>query len=342
MPMIPRPARILSRRNIAQASMRRLHPPKGFSLPEMMVALALMAVLVLPLSNMLSPALDLRAKVETDARLELLKTAAQGAYKSELARVDAQSGAVITLLDGTLSPVSANASGACASTSTTFAPLQRYLQMSSTDAYRDGWGQGLCVLITARQTATQSGVSYQYHNFALVSPGRDGAIDAATTLTGTSFSLGGDDKGAYIDGRSLVAGQVDITLAQVKRVSDAVQSYFLARYLSNADRDTALDYFAKNTRAGATTGEYDATGSLVNTGGGAVAMTSNGIADALGLTTLDLTDPWGGVLQLDNSSDMVRNPENATTTQRTPPFTARVTTTLPGGASIVRTAVGSY
>jgi prepilin-type N-terminal cleavage/methylation domain-containing protein len=315
---------------------------KGFSLPEIMVAIALMAVLVLPLAQMLSPALDLRAKVETDARLELLKTAAQGAYKSELASIDAQSSAVVTLTDGTLSPVAANAAGACASTSTTFAPLRRYLQMSSTDAYRDGWGQGLCVLITTRQTATQSGVSYQYHNFALVSPGRDGAIDVATTLTGTSFALGGDDKGVFIDGRSLIAAQVDLTLAQVKRAADAVQAYFLARYLSNSDRDTAMDYFAKTARSGAASGEFDGSGAVPSTGGAAVPMTSIGIGDALGLSVLDLTDPWGGVLQLDNSSDAVRSPDNSTVTMRSPPFTARVSTTLPGGAAIVRTAVGTY
>ena len=308
----------------------------------MMVAVALMAVLVLPLSQMLSPALDLRAKVETDSRLELLKTAAQGAYKSELASIDNVASAVMTLADGTLAPVAANAAGACPSTSTTFAPLQRYLQMSSTDAYRDGWGQGLCVLMTVRQTGTQSGVSYWYHNYALVSPGRDGAIDAATVLTGTSFTLGGDDKGVFIDGRSLVAAQVDLTLAQVKRASDAVQAYFTARYLSNSDRDTAIDYFTKTSRTGATGGEFDGTGTLLSTGGIAVAMTSNGIADALGLTTLDLTDPWGGTLQLDNSSDNVRSPDNSSVTLRTPPFTARISTTLPGGASIVRTAVGTY
>jgi len=329
-------------RQLCSTSRNHSRIQRGFTLPEIMVAIALMAVLVLPLTQMLSPALDLRAKVETDARLELLKIAAIGAYKSELVSIDAQSTAVVTLNDGTLSPVTPNAAGACASTSTTLSPLQRYLQLSSTDAYRDGWGQGLCILITTRQTATQAGVSYQYHNFALVSPGRDGAIDAATNLTGTSFTLGGDDKGAFIDGRSLVATQVDLTLAQVKRAADAVQAYFLARYLSNADRDTAMNYFATTNRSGATSGEFDVNGSLPSTGGVAVAMTSSGIVEALGLSTLDLTDPWGGILQIDNSSDSVRNPENSTASMRSPPFTTRVSTTLPGGASIVRTAVGTY
>jgi len=315
---------------------------RGFSLPEVMVAIALMAALVLPLAQMLSPALDLRAKVETDARMELLKTAALGAYKTELASIDAQAGAVMTLLDGTVSPVEPSESGACASTSSTFEPLQRYLQMSSTQAFRDGWGQGLCVFITPRQTGTHSGVSFQYHNVAFVSPGRDGAMDAGTSLTGTSFTLAGDDKGAFIDGRSLVASQVDLTLAQVKRVADAAQAYFKARYLSNSDRDTAINYFTKTARSGAFGGEFDATGMLVNTAGAAVPMTSGGIGDALGLTVLDLTDPWGGVLQLDNSSDLVRNPENATSTMRTPPFTARIWTSLPGGAVVMRTAIGAY
>ncbi|MBD8051084.1 type II secretion system protein [Limnohabitans radicicola] len=315
---------------------------RGFTLAEMMVAVALMGLLMIPLSNMLSPALDLRAKVETDTRLELLKQAAVGAYRTEMATVDAQPSAIMALQAGTMAPVAANASGACASAAATFAPLARYLQMSTTDAYKDGWGQGLCVLMTTRQTGTQSGVSYWYHNYAFVSPGRDGAIDTGTSLSATSLTLSGDDKGAFIDGRSLVAAQVEATLAQVKRASDAVAAYFNARYLSNSDRDTAINYFARTNRAGVSAGEFDGTGALPNTGGAPALMTSNGISDVLGLTVLDVTNPWGGILQLDNSSDDVRTPENTTASLRSPPFTARITTTLPGGASITRTAVGAY
>jgi hypothetical protein len=308
----------------------------------MMVAVALMALLMIPLSNMLSPALDMRAKVETDTRLELLKQAALGAYRSELAAVDAQTGAVMTLASGSLTPVAANAAGACPSTNTTFAPLAPYLQMSSTEAYKDGWGQSLCLLMTTRQSGTHAGVTFWYHNYAFVSPGRDGAIDAGTSLSATTFVTGGDDKGAFIDGRLLVATQVEATLAQVKRASDAVHSYFNARYLSNSDRDTAINYFARTNRSGSATGEFDVSGALPSTGGSAVAMTSNGIMGVLGLTVLDVTDPWGGVLQLDNSSDSVRTPENNNASMRSPPFSARVITTLPGGATVMRTAVGTY
>lgn len=315
---------------------------RGFTLPEMMVSVSLMALLVLPLYQMLVPALDARAKVETDARLEILRVAALSAYKAELTTIDAQAGANLTLATGAMTPVVANASGACPSTSTTFAPLARYLQMSSTDAYRDGWGQGLCVLMTSRQSTTQSGITYFFHNYAFVSPGRDGAIDAGTALSATSFTLGGDDKGVFIDGRSFVASQVDIALAQVQRAAAAVQSYFLARYLANTDRDTAINYFARRNKAGAISGEFDTQGALVNTGGSAISMLTQGIDVALGLTQLDLTTPWGTTLLLDNSSDATRHPENATTTLRTPPFTAQVSTTLPSGATIVRTAVGTY
>lgn len=332
---------MLSRSNFSPLRPAK-HRQLGFSLPEMMVAVALMALLVLPLYQMLSPALNLRAKVETDTRLELLKTAALGAYKSELASIDNAASAVMTLASGTLSPVAANATGACPSSAATFAALARYLQMSSTDAYRDGWGQGLCVLMTTRQSGTHSGVTFWYHNYAFVSPGRDGAIDAGTSLSATTFTLGGDDKGVFIDGRSFVAGQVEATLSQVKRASDAVQAYFNGRYLSNSDRDTAINYFARTNKSGAATGEFDGNGALVNTGGATMLMNTNGIDGVLGLTTLDLTDPWGGILQLDNSSDSVRSPDNTSGTMRSPPFTARVSATLPGGSSIVRTAVGTY
>jgi len=81
---------------------------------------------------------------------------------------------------------------------------------------------------------------------------------------------------------------------------------------------------------------------MPSTGGAAVPITNNAAHTVLGLSVADVTDPWGGTLLLDNSSDAVRNPQNATVSMRSPGYTARISTTLPGGSVLERTVVGSY
>lgn len=315
----------------------------GFSLPEMMVAMALAALFMSTITDALTPALAFFGKQDTTAKLADLRLALESAYKEDAKLVDAAAGAVFTVTAGVISPVAPNANGRCATPATTFAPLARYLPSSSAASATDGWGQGLCVYITTRQSWTVNGLTYPYHTIAVVSAGYDGAVDAATALSAAGIlTLGGDDKGIVIDGRKVVGGLVDTAMSQIQRASSALTSYFVTRYQSNASRDMGVDYFARTNRAGAVSAEFDSAGSMPSTGGAAVAITNNAAHSVLGLSVADVTDPWGGTLQLDNSSDAVRNPENSTASMRSPGYTARISTTLPNGAVLERTVVGAY
>ncbi len=316
---------------------------RGFSLPEMMVAIALAALFIATTTQALSPALAFFGKQETAAKLADLRLALESAYKEDARLVDADPAAVFTVAGGTILPVTPDANGRCASTATTFTAIARYLPSAAAVSAVDGWGQGMCVYITTRQSWTSNGLTFPYHTIAVVSPGYDGAIDATTALSAAgALTLGGDDKGILLDGRKLVGSLVEIATEQINRASTALASYFVTRYQSNSSRDMGVDYFARTNRAGGVSAEFDSAGSMPSTGGAAVPITNNGAHTVLGLAVADVTDPWGGTLQLDNSSDAVRNPQNSNAALRSPGYTARISTTLPNGTVLMRTVVGSY
>jgi prepilin-type N-terminal cleavage/methylation domain-containing protein len=316
---------------------------KGFTLSEMMVAIVLAALFLFTIAEALTPALAFFGKQDTTAKLADLRLAIESAYKDDARLVDAVPEAIFTVTAGTINPVAPDANGRCSTAPNTFNPIARYLPSSAAVSAVDGFGQGMCVYITTRQTSTINGLSYPYHTIAVVSPGYDGAVDSATALSAVGvLTLGGDDKGVVIDGRKIVGDLVKATMEQINRASTALASYFVTRYQSNASRDMGVNYFARTNRAGDLTSEFDSGGSMPSTGGAAVPITNNGAHSVLGLSVADVTDPWGGTLRLDNSSNAVRNPENTTTSMRSPGYTARISTALPNGSVLERTIVGAY
>ena len=54
-----------------------------------------------------------------------------------------------------------------------------------------------------------------------------------------------------------------------------------------------------------------------------------------------MTDLYGQVMQYDNCSNEVRNPQNADAARQVPPYTASIVTTLPGGNLLRVNAVGA-
>lgn len=162
-------------------------------------------------------------------------------------------------------------------------------------------------------------------------------MDAAGALV-----TGGDDRSIKVDGRDIAQDRVTETVTKMDRIIEALQSYFNSRYLSNPTRDISVNYFARTNRAGATDARFDSGGSMPNTQGAAQSMTLIGAHTALGLSTADVTDGFGQAFLIDNSSDAVRNPENATVGLQVPAYSVRIQTTLPGGAVLSRSAVGAF
>jgi len=316
---------------------------KGFTLPEMLVAMIIASVMMITISQAMQPALAFMAKQETVARLADIKVALEFAYKQDTKSVEANADQVLALTTGTISQVLPNANGSCNTADTTFLPIGRNLSTSAAALAHDGSGNGFCVFITPRLSANILGVNYLYHSIAVVSPGYDGALDPATNLDGSgSLYLGGDDKGILVDGQKLGSVLVETTLAQVNKAATALSNYFTTRFQSNPSRDIGVDYFANVAKDGTASTLFDSTGTMPSTGGVPLPITVNGMHSVLGLSLGDVTDPWGAILMLDNSSDVVRHPQNSNSTMRSPGFTARISTSMPSGSAIERTVVGTY
>lgn len=318
-------------------------PQQGFTLLEMMVAIMVAGLLIMSLSQALAPALAFYGKQDTESRLRDLRVALEQAYKDDAQLIDATANPVFTTRNGVILPVVPDANGRCDTSIEAFDPIARYLPMSAAASARDGFGQGVCILISPRATWMHEGVEFQYHAIAIISAGYDGAIDVGSNLSDEGvLVLGGDDKGFVVDGRSIVGGQIDHAKKQLEKAASSLSSYFFTRYQSNPSRDMGVYYFANRNRSNAINSSFDRGGIISNTRGVPRRITDFDNHTQLGLSLDDVTDPWGGIMRLDNSSNAVRNPQNDAVGLRTPPFTSRVSIQLPNGSFLERTIVGTY
>lgn len=311
---------------------------RGFTLLEMLIAMAVLAIMLAVSYPLFQSMTDLWGKYETNNRLADIEQAVSTAYAQAMvtAEVPANTGRELVLPTGALGQSGPNAAGWCsATTPAAFAPLYQYLKQAPNLVWRDGYGRPVCVLITPQLSFTDDGATLYYHTIAIVSAGRHGKLAAGTSLSDAGvLTLAGDNQAVLINGRLLALAALQATQAQMAKVAAAYQAYFQNRYLGNTARDTSIDYFAN---------AWGDTGSPMPALGATPLNTpSADLMSPLGLSSTDITDGWGQVMMLDNESDAVRSPNNSTAAMTTPPYTARITTTLPGGQTYAQTVMGSY
>jgi len=318
----------------------RFSGQQGFSLIGIMIAVAVMGFMMIPITQLAEGALRHFTRLETENRLKDIKAGITKAYTEDIKLAEGSAGQVLTLSGGTISQVmpadyGGNGSRVCSSDSNTFAPVGRWLAGSPSKAYLDGSGLPMCVFITPQLTTTINNVSVKYHVVAVVAAGRDGYVHPGTTLSSTTgvLTLASDDRGVVIDGKQLAGDRFNLTLTRMQAIVGALNTYFTNRFMGNASRNIGLDYF---------TTASDTTGLIPDTGGTAKGMDTLGITTALGLSTTDITDGYGQYFLFDNSSSAVRSPSNTNANLQSPPFTAQVSTTLPGGTTLSMSAIGSY
>lgn len=327
---------------------------RGFTLLEILVALVLIGGLYAIVSDSFGPALAFRAEIETKEKQKDLRAAIFAAYKLNAVTVDAEPAAKLDFGSGTgvMAPVLPDGTTKrCGSTATTFLPVARFSGSSAGVIYRDGYGNPMCLFITTRQSLTVSGSTIYYHSVAVVSPGRNGVIDATTALDNATgnLTLGGDDMGVLLDGRTMAQDRYQVTIESIRRAAEAYQAYFSVRYQTDPARSISVNYFAcgNDTTCPPATpnSQWDAGNGMPTTCAGPIDMfRSTGISPhaVLGLSESDVTDGYGNRLKLDNCGAGVRNPSNADAAMRTPPYTAVISTTLPGGDTLSQTAVGQF
>ena len=325
---------------------------RGYTLLEVVVALVLVTGLYAIAAESFGPALAFRAEIATKERLEDLHQALYTAYKANALTVDANTGKTLdfgalgTMSEALPHPVNKR----CTSTAATILPIARFSKSSAGEAFVDGYGTPQCVFITPQLTLDISGVSVLYHSVAIISAGKNGVIDAGTALDDATgnMTLAGDDIGILMDGQRFAEDRYRASLDAVKKAADAYQAYFAVRYQSDPARSISVDYFSCGdaTCPPATANSlWDAGNAMPSTCTAPLAMfQETGISPSavLGLSKSDVTDGYGNLITLDNCGASVRSPGNATAAMRAPPYTAVITATLPGGATLSQTAVGQF
>lgn len=322
---------------------------RGFTLTELAIVLAVMVPLVLFVLDVLGPMLAFQGGLDNRRQLAEVRHAFIAAYRDNPVTVDAEAGARFVLPGGTIEAVGPDsATGRCASGPATLAPLARYLPQSASTAFRDGFAAPMCLLMTARLVRPIGGVDTFYRIIAIVAPGSNGRLDtigACTTALSTAgeLTLCGDDEGVLVDGFNIASDLLRQTLARMQLIVTAYQSFFQSRAQADPSRDASINYFASG---GTPVERWDVGGPMALSACGApspllVAGAAAGPAATLGLSNVDVTDLYGQVMQYDNCSNLVRNPQNTDAAQQVPPYTASIVTTLPGGAVLRVNAVGA-
>lgn len=322
----------------------------GFTLVEILIALALVTTLTLMTFQAIAPWMRMRQEIETERKLEQLQEAMTTLYREHAMQIESQSGARLDVTVGSgpysLEPSTITGSGAnrrCEEHPTAGEVLHVYTMEDSSRTFRDGSNLPLCLFITSQQQVEREGVTLYFHSVAIVALGRDGVLGEETELTPAGvlkIDAESDDMGVLVNGFTIQYNLYQETRARVERVAGLYGTYFTARYLGNPSRDYSIDYFV----AGSANLNYDeGPGALPQpTAGGwlPVSVALNG----MGLGPMEAVTPYEGVGNIEVANQaldsgeivngvQVQEPQTPGRALALPPYTALIRARLPGPAT---------
>lgn len=255
----------------------------------------------------------------------------------------------------------------------TFDGFSAYMTgLASGNIWHDGSQQGARIFISNVLNKQVNGVNLQYRNVAVVMPGNYNTAWPTNPAEGIGCPL---DRNLYVcstfdpvtgqltysqeDGGSVLFStleqQKDMLSdleAKVKRIVKAYEDFFTINYYNDVAKSFSIDYFANG---GGNWGVNAINQTVINANtampstistecvtANASTIANSGLQATLGLSTSDTVNPWGAPLCVDNASNNVRSPANASSPMQIAPFTARIVTALPGSQLYSKTVIGTY
>jgi prepilin-type N-terminal cleavage/methylation domain-containing protein len=338
---------------------RRRRASSGFTLIEIMIALALVTGLTLMMFQAITPWLKLRQKIETEHRLSQLREAIGIAYRANAMGIESQAGAQLQLTTGSVAQLLTPSAflgtapkQSCAPNPGAAAAIATFVAEDPTRSLTDGNAQPLCVFVSPQLGQNRDGITLYYHVVALVAVGNDGHLSAGTGFDPNTGELtvdpASDDMGVVVNGFGI---QLDLYLdthQRLDRVADLYTSYFTARYLANPARDYSVDYFL----GGAAPYDSDATANRP-LGTGSAWQPVGAYLAPLGLGLQEQTTAYESANEIEVANQMldlsqlvgsVQVQEPAVKGVALPPYTALLRAALPGpvGTYLVRVVPGNY
>ncbi len=331
---------------------------RGFSLVEILVAITLMAIMTVAVAPQLKYMINFQSGADTQNRLSELQSGFSTAYLANMQQIESDPNAEINFgAAGIMSVAAVGAGARCNATAANFIPWSQYTGHAAGSLVKDGYGAPLCILINPQSYVALNGVHLYYHTVAFISTGPNNVLDSGTMLDAAgNLSLGGDDSGVLFDGRAFSVAKYTLTAEKMKVVAQALEEYYVARYQSDPSRSSSIDYWSNGdlpdySVASSNITRWDSSnpGNLIFYTTVATPMYSGLASDlnvALSLSKDDVTDGYGNIMNFENASNNVRSPDNPTTnsvgtlTMDIPPYTALVSTTLPGNVAYAQAVVG--
>lgn len=316
----------------------------GFTLIEILVALAILTIISVVLLSSLAPWMDFKHELDTQDKLNDIQQGLVAYYEANAFAIDSNPGSV---LGGFTTNAPAGGPNAyCSTELPAFSTASSYFSNSAQYLSVDGYKQNWCVFVSPPLSATVDGIILWYHNIAFVSAGKNGHLDAGTSMDSSGvLHTSGDDVGVLISGYPIEQAKMTATLSRMHEINQAYSTYFTSRYLAYADRDVTRDYFSSKwdtSSAGA---------SLVGDTAGNWADASTLLQSPLGLGPSDTVSDWeaNNSIQVGNDTEsqgsvQVRSPD--TTGSGSLPYTAllRAQVPSPTGTSeyLLSTVIGNY
>lgn len=311
-------------------------PSLGFTLIEVMVALAVITVISMTVLGALEPWLGLKSKMDTERKFQDIRQGVISLYESRGMEIEQATGAQLLTFT-----TSAREGEGCALQVAPFQQNSTNFSESPEQIARDGYMNPWCLFVSGPLTETFNGVPYWYRNMAVVSSGPNGRLETGTLFTpqGT-LTLAGDDMGIVISGRDTQRKKLEETIRRMNRTAHMYETYFTTRYLSNPNRDIARYYFSR---------AYDSAGAIESTAGTwRPAVT---VLAGIGVGPLDSTSAWelNNAIEVGNHSESVngvtvRSP--ATSGTGALPYTAllraRIAAPSNQTAHVLKVVVGNY
>lgn len=311
----------------------------GFTLVEILVALALIVIVALIAMGAITPWIGFKQKLDTERRLQDIRQGMTAMYNNKGMEIENQDGGTFDVFVNSVPVAGPDGLLRCGeqvagfqSNSDVFSEFPQQLAM---DGYANPW----CIFISPAIREIQDNTPLWFRNVAVVSGGPNGALDAGTTLAADGMlTVAGDDVGILVAGREIQGAKLKETLRRLNRVAQAYETYFTARFLSTANRDVTTYYF--------TSGVPSTTWAPVTT---ALA--------AVGIDGIDASTPWealpsepgGNIIQVCNRAGCVAS--NGTGIRASAgqlPYTALIRARVPnpwryGSAEYAtQIAVGNY
>lgn len=312
------------------------HRQRGFTLTEVLVAMALIAVITLVVMGAMGPWIGFKQKLDTERRLQDIKNGFMAIYEENGMAIEAQVSGRFREFVTSVPVADAAGERRCASQQAAFSTNATVFSDSPAQIALDGYVNPWCIFVSQPIREIRDGVSLWYRNVNIVSGGEDGILDAATTVDASgNLTIGGDDIGVTVSGREVQAPKLKETLRRLNRVAQFYESYFTSRYMSYPDRDITRYYFAD--------GAVGSTGSLW--------VPSATLLGPVGIGGPEVVTPWetANAIELNNFDQSaggitVRTPE--TTGTGVLPYTALLRAQVPSPAGApeyaVQAVVGNY